>query len=184
MSGDEPRTSPLSGGFNQQSAMDRVTIVRPMTSYHVDVRGNHVPGFNEHNPGAGLSIPLTSQSGAAGNAPLNLELGAYRNSYAHQPRYQGDRTLYAGVSYLPLQVDMGRLKASAGVMVGVATTERGSYADNMPKFTKEGITGIAALTARLEDSRTGWGVQAMVVPPAGRELPGFVGIALTQKFKP
>lgn len=184
MSGDEPRNPSLSDGFNLQSAMDRVTIVRPMTSYHVDVRGNHVPGFNEINPGVGMSIPLTREIGAAGNAPLNLEIGAYRNSYAHQQRYLGDRTLYAGVSYLPLQVDMGRLHASAGVMVGVATTERGSYANNMPDFTKAGVTGLAALTARLEDSRTGWGVQAMVVPPSGSHAPGFVGIAVTQKLKP
>jgi hypothetical protein len=182
----------LTGIFNQRAEpgiLDRATILHPFTSRHIGQDGARVPGYNEVNPGIGLSIPLTEQRGVADNAPLNLEIGIYKNSYAHQQQFLGDQTLYAGISYLPLQAVTGQLKLSAGLMVGVATTARGSYAENMPEFTKGGVTGLAALTARLEDSRSGFGVQAMLVPPGspdkvtGEKRPGFIGVAFTQKLK-
>jgi hypothetical protein len=99
-------------------------------------------------------------------------------------RFRGGRTLYAGVSATPLEVDMGRLRLSAGAMVGVATTDKGSYAAAMPQLSNSrlNLTAMAVATLKLEDRKTGWGVQAMVAPPVGKNTVGFVGLALTQKL--
>jgi hypothetical protein len=65
-----------STAFNLSAKFGPITVVRPFSSVHINGAGQHVPGYNENNPGVGLSIPINRP----GAPSLNLEIGAYVNS--------------------------------------------------------------------------------------------------------
>ena len=178
--------SPVAAAFNaagQPKPLSRdVSVILPVSSYHFDTNLNHVAGFNESNPGIGVKWQLSPTTA--------ITAIDYKNSYANTKQFSGDHTQLVGVQYSPeiAQVDVSGLHLSAGVLAGVATTNKGSYAKMMPDVSNQrlNLTPVAALTAGVEHKASGWGVQAMVVPPPpsiGAAKPvGFAGFALTKKL--
>lgn len=163
-----------------------MSAVYSVGSVHFSADGLY-KGLNGVNPGVGLAIPLNE----SGTTSLNIV--DYRNSYADQPRYQDDRSLVVALHYKPewLQVDLGELRASAGVMAGLVTTNKGSYADHAPLVSNRhlNVTALGVLTLGLEHQPSGLGIEASILPPIGKDANGqanvgFVGLSLIQKFKP
>lgn len=102
-------------------------------------------------------------------------LVAYNNSY-------NDTTIATGVNYAPLKTNIGGLKADLGVTAGVAYTEKGSYAKEMPKLSAGNFTAIGGLYSSIEHVKSGFGIEATVIPPLSKTQYGFIGLSMRQRF--
>lgn len=172
----EPGTeasSSLSSGFNLLGDR-RVSLIVPAASYHFNHQGRHQPGYNEtRNFGMGIAVQTSKNTEAF--------VVAYRNSYADRPKYKDDVTVMAGVNWDPLKVDMGPLHLKAGLMAGVATTLKGSYADMAPQVSRGNFTLMGGFHAEAVHRESGIGVGATVLP-ATRNTTGVASFYLKKQF--
>lgn len=162
----EPHPS-LRGGFNMMSER-KLSMIIPAGSYHFTHKGDHYRMPN----GQALNETRNFGLGRAVQTSENTEafVVGYRNSYADTRKYRNDVTVMAGVNWDPLKVDMGPLHLKAGLMAGVATTLKGSYADMAPKASKGDFTAMGGLHAEVTHRESGIGIGATLLPPSRQSL--------------
>lgn len=176
--GEEPAHPSLRGGFNLMSERKFSAII-PAGAYHFTQQGDH---FRLHN-GDTLNETRNYGLGVAVKTSEDTEVFAvaYRNSYADIKKYKNDVTVMAGVNWDPLKVDMGPLHLKAGLMAGVATTLKGSYADHMPAVSAGRFTAMGGLHAEVVHRESGVGVGATFVPATRHSL-GLAAFYLKKEF--
>jgi hypothetical protein len=132
--------------LRSSSTPNPYTLNVHMTSLHYGSDGkNYSNKFNRANFGVAVERQLTDS--------VSVEAGYYKNSYKRD-------TLYAGVSYMPLQGKLGDVTVKAGAMVGVGT----GYDHVAPKLSTQGLTAIAVGKITV-DHKSGWGAGVTVLPP-------------------
>lgn len=183
----EPAGTGLSANFNGKSER-KFSVMLPAGAYHFNADGSHAKlgGYYDNNGvlqggqhynetknwGLGVEVPLTDSArngiptGVAFDTQNVSAFGViYRNSYADSEKYRNDHTLAIGINWDPLRAAIGTLQMQAGVTVGVAWSQKGSYPDNNEKFSKGAATLMGGLHLGATETTTGLGMGMVIVPP-------------------
>ncbi|OFW87996.1 MAG: hypothetical protein A3J37_05720 [Alphaproteobacteria bacterium RIFCSPHIGHO2_12_FULL_45_9] len=151
-------------------------LVVAVTSAHFGGKTGY--NYNQFNPSEGkyISNPGVGFNFKTGvdmaGSPLRTEVGAYNNSF-----YKS--TSYAALEWKPLEANLPLgLKGSFGGVAGLAT----GYEEYVPKefVIGKGIVPVVAARMSIEGERMG--VDATVIPPAGKNMPTVLAISATFKF--
>jgi hypothetical protein len=146
--------------------LSRVTIEVPVFTRHIP----HDSGFNDHNWGAFVDVALTPN--------WSVVTGDYINSYNRN-------TFFAGMSYMPINLQLSKLRVSVGGMIAVDINGGYEHFNQVEPL-------LAALSIKITGSdfentnfdvlnRVGIAVTIIPPKPRGGSIP--VNFALTYKLQ-
>lgn len=121
------------------------------------------------NPGVGINFKTGIN---IAESPVRLEAGAYKNSF-----YKN--TSYMALEWKPLDVSLPLgLKGSFGGVAGLAT----GYEKYVPKELVIGKDIVPVLSARMSIEGDRMGVDATIIPSAGKNMPTVLAVSATFRF--
>lgn len=149
----------------EESFLSRITVNVPFFTRHIPKNR----GYNNDNWGGWLDVALDKQ--------WSVVAGGYTNSYYRD-------TFFAGISYLPVNLEFSKIKIDAGGMIGLDLN--GGY---------KGFNSVDPLLGALSlkiggvnysdpdyDFLNRLGMAITVIPPAGSHGTSAVNLALTYRL--
>jgi hypothetical protein len=159
--GAEARLSDMDEPF-----LSRITIEVPVFTRHIP----HDNGFNDHNWGAFVDIAL--------NRKWSVVMGDYINSYKRS-------TIFAGMSYMPINLEFSKLRVAVGGMVAVDIN--GGYEHFNQVEPLLGALSIKVTGTHFEDTRfdvlNRVGIAVTIIPPKPHGGSTPVNFALTYRLQ-
>ena len=149
------------------SLLSRTTIEVPLVTRHFPTRES----FNDNNWGVFVDVALDRH--------WSVAAGHFRNSY-------GRNTLFAGVAYLPIQLELSHATIRAGGMLGFDLN--GGYQPYNDLHPLLGAFSLKLTGARFEKpgnqllNRLGLSIKAIPPDPGGGST--AVNLALTLRLGP
>ena len=144
------------------SIFSRITVDVPFFTRHVP----HPEQFNNHNWGAFVDVALDEE--------WSVAAGDFINSYKRA-------TIFAGLAWMPLRLDLSHVNARAGVMFGFDVN--GGYRTYNKVNPLLGALSIRFTGAGFEnDIFNRLGIAIKVIPPAPKGGSTAINFALSYKL--
>jgi len=154
---------------------DKKLVVAVTSAHFGDKTGYKYNQFNPDegkyvsNPGLGVNFKTGVD---IAGSPLRAEVGAYYNSF-----YKS--TSYAALEWKPWEANLPLgLKGSFGGVAGLAT----GYEKYVPKEFVIGKDIVPVVAARMSIEGERMGVDATLIPSAGKNMPTVLAVSATFKF--
>ena len=144
------------------SFLSRITVDVPFFTRHVP----HPELFNNHNWGAFVDVAVTEH--------WSIAAGDFINSYKRA-------TIFAGLAWMPVRLDLTHVNARAGVMFGVDVN--GGYRPYNEVNPLLGAFSIRFNGTGFEDNLFDrLGIAIKVIPPAPKHGSTAINFALSYRF--